>query len=98
MTGVFSALADPTRRAILQLLRSGDLTAGEIAERFTLASSTLSGHLKCLREAGLVVTERRGTSIVYSLNEGLHEELLAAVFTLLQIGGGTGQQLQKEDN
>jgi ArsR family transcriptional regulator len=83
---IFRALADPTRRKILRLLRAGDLPAGQIAERFPLAKSTLSTHLKLLRESGLVVTERRGTTIVYSLNVGAHEEALAAVFALLRVG------------
>ncbi len=83
---IFKALADPTRREILRLLRGGDLTAGEIAERFQQANSTLSGHLKVLRDAGLVVTERNGTSIVYSLNAGVHEELIAAVMELMKLG------------
>ncbi len=74
---VFRALGDPTRREILRLLRSRDMTAGELAERFELAKSTLSGHFSVLRQAGLIVAERRGTSIVYSLNLSAFEESLA---------------------
>jgi DNA-binding transcriptional ArsR family regulator len=84
MSEVFRALSDPTRREILRLLRAGDLTAGEIAERFPLAKSTLSGHFTVLRHAGLVVTERRGTRIVYSLNVSAFEEALAALVELMQ--------------
>jgi ArsR family transcriptional regulator, repressor of sdpIR and other operons len=83
---VFRALSDPTRREILRLLRSRDMTAGEIAERFPLAKSTLSGHFNVLRHAGLVVSERTGTSIVYSLNLAAYEEALAAVMSLLGVG------------
>ena len=79
---VFRALSDPTRREILRLLRSRDMTAGEIAERFPLAKSTLSGHFNVLKQAGLVVTERTGTTIVYSLSVSAPEELLAAAFSL----------------
>ena len=79
---VFRALNDPTRREILRLLRSRDMTAGEIAERFPLAKSTLSGHFSVLKHAGLVVTERMGTSIVYSLNVSAVEEIVAAVMAL----------------
>lgn len=79
---VFRALNDPTRREILRLLRSRDMTAGEIAERFPLAKSTLSGHFNVLKHAGLVVTERAGTSIVYSLNVSALEEIVAAVLAL----------------
>ena len=78
----FRALNDPTRREILRLLRQRDMTAGEIAERFPLAKSTLSGRFSVLKHAGLVVTERQGTSIVYSLNVSALEEIVAAVLAL----------------
>lgn len=83
---VFRALSDPTRREILRLLRSGDRTAGEIAERFPLAKSTLSGHFNVLKYAGLIVSERRGTTVVYSLNTSAFEEALGAVMGLLGVG------------
>jgi ArsR family transcriptional regulator len=83
----FRALNDPTRREILGLLRERDRTAGEIAERFPLAKSTLSGHLKVLRDARLIVQERAGTSIVYSLNVSALEETLAAVLAIFSKGG-----------
>ena len=86
MDEIFRALSDATRREILWLLRTGDLTAGQLADRFPLARSTLSGHLKVLREAGLVVSERQGTIIVYSLNVGVHEEIIAATFDLMAVG------------
>ncbi|MSQ37053.1 MAG: ArsR family transcriptional regulator [Chloroflexi bacterium] len=80
---VFRALADPTWRAILKLLRSRDMSAGEFAERFPLAKSTLSGHFNVLKGAGLVVTERQGTTIVYSANVSALEEAVGAVMGLL---------------
>ena len=83
MTEVLQALADPTRREILRRLRRRDLTAGEIADGFPLAKSTLSGHFNVLKRAGLVVTERRGTSIVYSLNVSALEQALAGLWDLL---------------
>jgi DNA-binding transcriptional ArsR family regulator len=82
----FRALSDPTRREILRLLRGGDLSAGEIAERFPLAKSTLSGHFRVLKSARLIVPERRGTSIVYSLNVSAFEEALGAVMHLFRVG------------
>ena len=82
MNEVFQALSDPTRRRILRLLREGDLTAGEIADQFPLSRSTLSGHFKVLKNAGLIVSERNRTSIVYSLNVSAVEELMAAVLQL----------------
>jgi DNA-binding transcriptional ArsR family regulator len=81
---VFTALADPTRREILRLLRAGPLTAGELAERSPLAKSTLSGHFNVLKGADLIVAERRGTRIVYSLNLSVFEEAMSAVLALLE--------------
>lgn len=84
LTELFQALSDPTRRQILTLLRrQGDLTAGEIARRFPLAKSTLSGHFKVLKHAGLIVAERQGNRIVYSLNQSAFEEAIGAVLGLL---------------
>lgn len=73
---VFAALSNPTRRDILALLRDGDLSAGEIADRFPLSKPTLSAHFAALKEAGLVLAERRGNQIIYSLNLSLLEESL----------------------
>lgn len=84
MNEVFQALSDPTRRQILRLLKRGDMTAGELAERFPLAKSTLSGHFNVLRHARLIVAERRGTTILYSLNLSAFEEAMSAVLDLLE--------------
>jgi len=84
---VFQALSDPTRRRILKLLRRGDMTAGQIAEQFPLAKSTLSGHFNVLKHSGLIVPERRGTTILYSLNVSAFEEAMSAVMDLLDVGG-----------
>lgn len=87
---VFRALSDPTRREILRLLRDGDLSAGAIAERFPLARSTLSGHFSVLKAAGLIVSERNGTTIVYSLNVSAFEETAAAIMELFHVGATKG--------
>lgn len=79
---VFKALADPGRRKILQLLRAGSLTAGEIAERFELSKASLSHHFNVLKAADLVRTERRGQHIVYSLNTSVFEDVAALVLEL----------------
>lgn len=86
MNEVFRALSDPTRREILRLLKNGDMTAGDIAKRFPLAKSTLSGHFGVLKHAGLIVAEKNGTCIVYSLNVSAVEEVLASVLSLLDVG------------
>ena len=72
----FKALADPTRRRILELLRDGDLTAGELAEHFAISKPSLSHHLATLKSAGLVSDERRGQNIVYSLNTTVMQDLI----------------------
>lgn len=72
----FKALADPTRRRILELLRDGDLTAGELAVHFDISKPSLSHHLATLKSAGLVSDERRGQNIVYSLNTTVMQDLI----------------------
>lgn len=92
MNDVFQALGDPTRREILRLLRKRPMTAGEISASFKLARSTMSGHLKLLRFAGLIVAEKKGTSILYSLNMSVVEQTLAAVIDLLGTDLGKKKQ------
>jgi len=89
MNEVFQALSDPTRREILRLLRNSDMSAGEIAERFPLAKSTLSGHFNVLKHAGLIVSEKNGTTIVYSLNASAVEQAMTAVMNLFGVGQQT---------
>ena len=79
MSEVYKALADPTRRRILQLLREREMSAGEIAGHFDLAKPTLSGHFAVLRAADLVQTEKHGTTIIYRLNLSVLEEALLAL-------------------
>jgi DNA-binding transcriptional ArsR family regulator len=86
MNAVFQALSDPTRREILRLLRKRAMTAGEIAEKFSLARSTLSGHFNILKNAGLIVAEKNGTTIHYSLNVSVVEQTVGAVMDLLDVG------------
>ena len=72
----FKALSDPTRRRILELLRDGDKTAGELAEHFDMTKPSISHHLATLKAAGLVDDERRGQNIVYSLNTTVMQDLI----------------------
>ena len=67
--GVFRALADPTRRQILQDLRPGELSAGDIASRFPISGPSVSRHLAILKAAGLVRERREANRILYSLVE-----------------------------
>ena len=71
------ALADPTRRQIIQLLKSGRLSAGEITEHFNISSAAISRHLSILKEAGLIRDSREGKFIFYELNLSVLEELLS---------------------
>jgi DNA-binding transcriptional ArsR family regulator len=80
----FKALADPTRREILALLRDGDRTAGEIAERFPIAWASVSHHLGALKEAGLVLATREGNHIRYSLNTTVFQEVVQHLLGLSQ--------------
>lgn len=82
MNEVFEALAHPVRREILKLLRKRAMSAGELAEHFTIAKPTLSGHFTVLKNADLVTTERQGTTIIYRLNMSVMEEALAAFMAL----------------
>jgi len=75
---LFEALAHPTRREILELLKKGSATAGQIADRFDVSKPTMSAHFAKLRDAGLIHADKQGTSIVYSLNLSLLEEVLMA--------------------
>lgn len=86
MDRIFKALADPTRRRILQLLKDRDMTAGDLADHFALAKPTLSGHFAVLREADLVATEKSGTTITYRLNASVLDEALLAFADLLGVG------------
>ncbi|MGB8198047.1 MAG: metalloregulator ArsR/SmtB family transcription factor [Acidimicrobiales bacterium] len=68
-SSVFRALADPTRRQILQDLREGELTAGDIGSRFPISGPSISRHLTVLKSAGLVAERRESNRIYYSLME-----------------------------
>ena len=76
MNRTFEALAHPTRRAILELLKDGSKTAGELADSFEVSKPTMSAHFAKLKEAGLIHADPRGTAIDYSLNLSTLEEVL----------------------
>ncbi len=88
MNLVFEALAHPTRRAILEMLKSGAKSAGELADAFDVSKPTMSGHFAKLKEAGLVHADRSGSMIYYSINMSLLEEV---VLTFMQRMGPDGQ-------
>lgn len=71
----FKALSDPTRRAVLELLRNGAQTAGDIGTHFDMTGATVSHHLAVLKEAGLVSDDRQGKYIYYELNLSVLDEI-----------------------
>ncbi|MBX0292433.1 autorepressor SdpR family transcription factor [Hymenobacter sp. HSC-4F20] len=77
MNALFKALNDPTRRAILELLRQQPRTAGEIAEHFQFSKPTISHHLDLLRQAELVTSDKQGQFVTYTLNMTVMDELLS---------------------
>jgi len=76
MNLVFKALADPTRRTVLQLLRRRPMTAGEIAKHFAVSKPTMSAHYAILREADLIDGEKVGKTIVYRLKLSVLEDAM----------------------
>ena len=76
MQQTLRALADPTRREILNLLKKGRLSAGEIEEHFSVSAAAVSRHLSVLKEADLITDTREGKYIFYQLNASVLEEIL----------------------
>jgi ArsR family transcriptional regulator, arsenate/arsenite/antimonite-responsive transcriptional repressor len=76
VNAVFKALNDATRRAILELLKERDMTAGEIADQFSMTKPSISHHLDLLKQAGLVVAEKEGQYIYYSINTTVLDEMM----------------------
>jgi ArsR family transcriptional regulator, repressor of sdpIR and other operons len=82
---IFRALADPNRRRILSMLKSGSLSAGEIAEEFPISMASLSHHYGVLKAADLIRSERRGQRIVYSLNTTVFEDVASTLADLFRV-------------
>jgi DNA-binding transcriptional ArsR family regulator len=82
----FKALADPTRREILALLRRSEMTAGALAEKFDMTKPSMSHHFAVLKEADLITSRREGQQIWYGLNTTVVEDLVAWAMDLA--GGG----------
>lgn len=91
MNEAFKALADPTRRKILELLSSQDRSAGEIANYFNISKPSISHHLNILKNAGLISDERQGQLIVYSLNTTIFQDVLKWFFDF------TGKQISENE-
>lgn len=76
MSQVFKALSDPTRRQVLQLLRRGPMSAGQLSDQFNVSKPTMSAHFTVLKDADLVYAEKVGKSVIYHLKLSVLEEVL----------------------
>lgn len=74
MQNVLEAISDPTRRQILDLLKNGEKSAGELGKQFSISGPSMSHHLRKLKSADLVVTTRRGQNIYYTINTSVFED------------------------
>lgn len=79
---MFKALSDPIRRKILLMLKKQDMTAGEIAEEFDISKPSISHHLNILKQAGMVIDERKGQYIYYSINTSVFEDVVSFALQL----------------
>ena len=101
MNKVFKALSDPSRRKVLELLRNGPKTAGELSDHFDVAKPTMSAHFAILKEADLVETERDGKQIIYRLKLTVLEDALLGFAKVFGVGaprpasGSVSKQRQK---
>ncbi|HNU79366.1 MAG TPA: autorepressor SdpR family transcription factor [Bacillota bacterium] len=84
----FKALSDPSRRKIIQMLKEKDMTAGEIADHFQMSKPSISHHLSILKQAELVIDDRRGQNIHYSLNTTVFQEVVNWFFNMTDRSGG----------
>jgi ArsR family transcriptional regulator, repressor of sdpIR and other operons len=82
MNTIFKALSDPSRREILRLLGRGEMSAGELASKFDITKPTMSYHFSVLKEADLISSRRDGTTIYYSLNTTVVQDLMTWVMHL----------------
>jgi len=86
MGDVFKALSDPSRRKILELLKDQSLNAGEIASYFQMTKPSISHHLTILKNSGLIVDERQGQNIVYSIDTTVFQDLMKWFMNFMSIG------------
>lgn len=96
MNETFKALADPTRRKIIRLLRERDMTAGEIADHFMMTKPSISHHLNSLKQAKLVLDVRRGQHIVYSLNTTVVQEIIGWFMEISDVDKSKGDENQDD--
>ena len=89
LNNTLKALSDPIRREILELLKQGRMSAGEISGHFDVTGASISRHLSVLKEADLIRDEREGKFIFYELNTSVLEDALLYIKSFLNNGGNT---------
>jgi DNA-binding transcriptional ArsR family regulator len=89
---IFKALADPTRREILRLLNDGEMTAGQLTDRFDISAPSMSHHFNVLKQADLISARREGQLIYYSLNTTVFQDILTKMFSLFEPGAEGEEQ------
>jgi DNA-binding transcriptional ArsR family regulator len=92
MNEVFRALADPTRREILRLLRQGEMSAGDLAKHFDMSKPSMSHHFTVLKNAELVTNRRDGQLIYYTLNTTVMQDLAAVLWDLFSPPAAEGKE------
>ena len=83
MNSLFKALDDPTRRRIIEMLREKDMTAGQIADAFSISKPSISHHLDLLKQANVVIAIKKGQFITYSLNTSVMEDLIKWILDMI---------------
>ena len=86
MGDAFKALSDPTRRKILELLQEKPLNAGEIADYFQITKPSITHHLSILKNSGLIIDERQGQNIVYSIDMTVFQDMMKWFMNFMDMG------------
>ncbi len=92
MNKTFKALSDPTRREILKLLSTGDMSANEIVQHFSMSQPSISKHLEILKQAELVTAEKKGQFVIYSINLSVLQSVLGGFLGFFENGKGEDQR------
>jgi len=97
MNTVFKALADPTRRKVLELLRQRPMSAGELSDHFAVSKPTMSAHFAVLREAGLIDAAKQGATITYRLKLSVLEDALLGFAQVFGIGAAPSEKTELQE-
>lgn len=92
MGDAFKALSDPTRRKILELLQDKSLSAGEIADYFQITKPSISHHLSILKNSGLIIDERQGQNIIYSIDMSVFQDIMKWFMNFMDMGDGEDEK------